>query len=312
MSADTTVAEAKPACRNSRGSRNGSRTRRPRTTVAMPATTATTASTAATTAGSGPPDSGSARLPSRVRASETADQEGREQDRAHDVEPAGAPGRLPVAAGGPGHDEGDDRDRDVDVEDPAPGGRQQAAGHRARVDAQLRQRRGRVDRAQDRGAQERPGGHAQERERRDEAQGPRTPGAGKQVRRGRGRHRDHGPAADRLDEPRSDQQLERGRHPGQQAAHGEHDEGRQEQPPRAPQVGHPPGQRHRDDRHEEVAVDDPRRLAETGPARDVGHDRGQGDGRDHELEAGEEDAGAEDGEQQVRVASRERVHRGRV
>ena len=254
--------------------------------MAMPATTATTASTAATTAGSGPPDVGLGAAAQQGQGPEAADEEGREQDRAHDVEPPGPPGRLPAAAGGPGHDEGDDRDRDVDVEDPAPGGHEQAAGRRARVDAQLRQRRGRVDRAQDRGAQERSGGHAEERQRRDEAQGPRTPGAREQVRGCRGRDRDQRPAADRLDEPRGDQQLERRRHAGQQAADREHDERREEQPPRAPQVGHPPGQRHRDDRHEQVAVDDPRRLAEAGPARHVGHDRRQGDGRDHELEAG--------------------------
>ena len=47
---------------------NGSRTRRPRTTVAIPLSTATTARTTATTVGSGPPDSGSDRLPSSVSA----------------------------------------------------------------------------------------------------------------------------------------------------------------------------------------------------------------------------------------------------
>ena len=47
---------------------------------------------------------------------------------------------------------------------------------------------------------------------------------------------------------------------------------------------------------------------------DRGEDLRQGDGRDHQLEAGEEDADAQDGEQHVRLASRHggSVGRGRA
>ena len=94
--------------------------------------------------------------------------------------------------------------------------------------------------------------------------------------------------------------------PGQRGAHHEDRERAEEQPPRAPQVGEPPGQRHREDVDEQVAVDDPARLAQLDPGGAAGRvgevveDRRQGDGRDHELEAGEEDARAEDGEQHER------------
>ena len=199
---------------------------------------------------------------------ERPDQEGREQDRADDVEAAWSPRRLPAAARGPGDDEGHDPDRDVDVEDPAPGGHQEAAG-RSSPDStpSCDSAAAGWTRAQDRGAQERAGGHAQERQRRDEAEGPRASGAREQVRGGRRRDRDERPAADGLDEAGGDQDLEGRGHPGEQAADREHHERPQEHAPGAPQVGEPPGQRHRDDRHEQVAVDDPRRLAEARSSR---------------------------------------------
>ncbi len=92
----------------------------------------------------------------------------------------------------------------------------------------------------------------------------------------------------------------------------EHDERAEEQAAVAPQVGQAPGQRHRDDVDQQVAVDDPGGLAQAGPAGEVGDDRGQGDRRDHELEAGEEHAGAQDGEQDEAVAARRVAPRARV
>ena len=165
-----------------------------------------------------------------------------------------------------------------------------------------------MDRAEDRRAEERPGGHAQERQRADHAERARPCAAREQVRGRRGRDRDQRAAADRLDEARGDQRLERRRHAREQAPEREHDEGAQEEAPRAVQVGQAPGEGHRDHVHEQVAVDDPGRLAEARPAARVGDDRRQGDGRDHQLEAGEEHAGAQDGEQDVPVAARERFH----
>ena len=89
----------------------------------------------------------------------------------------------------------------------------------------------------------------------------------------------------------------------------------EEQAPGAPDVDQPAGQRHRDDVREQVAVDDPRGAAELGErvlgvGREVDDDRRQGDGRDHQLEAGEEDAGAEDRQEHVGggAGHRRRVH----
>ncbi len=83
----------------------------------------------------------------------------------------------------------------------------------------------------------------------------------------------------------------------------------QEQASGAPDVGQAARERHRDDVCEQVAVDDPRGAAELGEGGLAGpigvgddeivDDRRQGDGRDHQLEAGQEDTGAEDGQQRV-------------
>ena len=134
-------------------------------------------------------------------------------------------------------------------------------------------------------------------------EGARPADAGEQVRRGRGRDRDERPAADRLEEPGGDQELEGRGHAGEQAADREHHQRPEEHAPRAPQVGEATGERHRHHRHQQVAVDDPRRLPEARPAGDVGDDRGQRDGRDHELEAGEEHAAAHDREQEEGLAA---------
>ncbi len=284
---------------------NGSLTRRPRTTVRTPHAIATTASTTATSVGSEAAGVGLRSAAEQRQGPERADEQPGEQDRADEVDPARSPGRLPAAARRPRDDEGDDPDRDVDVEHPAPGGGEDRGRERAGLDAQPRQRRDRVDGPEDRGAQERPRGHAEERERADDAEGARARRAAEQVRGGGGRDRDQRPAADGLDQAGRDQELERRRHPREQAADREHDQRPQEQPTRAVQVRHAPGQRHRDDRDQEIAVDDPGRLAQARPAGEVGDDRRQRDGRDHELEAGEEHAGAEQGEEHVRLAARE-------
>ena len=65
-----------------------------------------------------------------------------------------------------------------------------------------------MDRRQDRGAEERSGGHAEERERADRAEGTRAPVPVVEMG-GRGRaDRHEDTAADRLDEPRRDELVE--------------------------------------------------------------------------------------------------------
>ena len=66
---------------------------------------------------------------------------------------------------------------------------------------------------EDRGPEERTGGHAEERQRADDAEGARASRAAEQVRRGRRPDRDEDAAADRLDEPGRDELVEVLRHP---------------------------------------------------------------------------------------------------
>ena len=243
----------------------------------------------------------------RQRA-ERPDQERGEQHRAHHVHAPAPARRVPAAARRPGQREGADAHRHVDVEDPAPCGRKRIRQGRARGNAETREGDLRVDDVQDRGAQERPGGHPQERERTDDAQGPGPAGAREQVGRGGRGHRHQRAATGRLDQPRDDQQLERGRGAGQRGADGEQAQRPEEHAAVAPQVRQPPRQRHRDDIHQQVAVDDPGGLAEAGPGGQVGDDRRQGDRRDHQLEAGQEHPRPKDGEEHEGVATREGVH----
>jgi hypothetical protein len=166
-----------------------------------------------------------------------------------------------------------------------------------------------VDRTEDRSPDHRTGRHPEERERSDDAQRARPGVAAEQVRRGgRGdRHEDAAPRA--LQQACADQLVKVLGGPGQRRPDHEHEECPDEQPAGTPQVGQPPGERHRDDVHEEVAVDDPARLAELDPRRatgrcdEVDQDRGQRDGRDHELEPGQEDPGSEHDEQHERGAA---------
>ena len=102
--------------------------------------------------------------------------------------------------------------------------------------------------------------------------------------------------------PRGDELVHGLRRAGQRRSDREDDQRPHEQPPRPPQVGEPAGHRHRQDVDQQVAVDDPARLAQLDPGGaavrvgQVGQDRRQGDRGDHQLEAGQEDAGPDDGE----------------
>ena len=218
------------------------------------------------------------------------------------VELGGLAARVPAGAGGPGDCQSADADRDVDVEDPAP--RRRNGGHeRPAGDAHVGQGGFGVDRLQYGRTDERPGGHAQERQRADDAQGPRPRRALEQVRGGGGGHWDDRAATDRLDEPGGDQLVEVLGDARQERPEGEDGKGGEEEPAGAPQVGQAAGQRHRHHVDQQVAVDDPGRLAQIRPVGHRGQDLWQGHGRDHQLEAGQEDADAEDPQHQVRVAS---------
>ena len=219
-------------------------------------------------------------------------------------DPAGA--ACPSRRGGPGEEQRHDPDRDVDVEDPAPGRREE---RRSTGVAEIRRRRARPPGGPSaRIAAPRNGPAAIPRN----VSAPMTPSA-----RGRAGPLNRCAAAavptgTRTPPPTAwtsraamswssvwarPASAEPDREDRQRA---------EEQPPRAPQVRQPAGQRHRQDVDEQVAVDDPARLAQLDPggaaARvgEVGEDRRQGDGRDHQLEAGQEHAGPEDGEQHER------------
>ena len=164
-----------------------------------------------------------------------------------------------------------------------------------------------MDAREHRGPDERPRGHAEERERADDAERP-GPGVALEEMRGRGRaDRHEDPASEPLDEPRGDEQVERGRRPGQPGADRERREAGEEEPANPPQVGEAAGEGHRHDVHEQVAVDDPGRVPELRDVGEVAEDRRQGDRRDHQLESGEECPGSEHDEEQGRLAARPRA-----
>ena len=225
--------------------------------------------------------------------------------RPDDVHPTAAMWRLPVRRRRPRQDQRDDPDRDVEVEHPAPGGfdhgRERRAAHPCRRDDLLRMERG-----EDGGADHGPGRHAEEGQGADHAQRPRPHGATEQVRGDRRPDRDQDAAADPLDEPCRDELVHRLGGARQRGPDGEHGEGPDQQAAGAPQVRQAARHRHGQDVDEQVAVDDPARLAELDPCgaggrvREIGQDRGQRDGRDHELEAGQEHARPDDGEQHIR------------
>ena len=166
-----------------------------------------------------------------------------------------------------------------------------------------------MDGAEDGGADHRPGRHAQEGQRADDAEraGPRR--SAEQVGCGSRANRDQDAATERLDDPGRDQLVEVLGGPGQRGTDDEQGQRGDEQTPGSPQVGQPAGQRHGQDVDQQVAVDDPARLAQLDPGRgpmgpgQVGQDRRQGDRRHHQLEAGQEDPRTEHGEQHVRRTS---------
>jgi hypothetical protein len=238
-------------------------------------------------------------------------QSDREQGGADHVDAAADPWSLPARRRGPCQGDRDDADRDVHVEDPAPG-RGKRGGQRPALEPEPLDGAFDVDPAKDRRADERAGGHAEERQRADHAERARPVVALEQVRRGRRRHGNEHAATNALEDPRGDELVEVLRRPGQPGTDDEQGQCANEQPSGAPQVGEPAGQRHRDDVREQVAVDDPARLAQLDPGGSAGRfdevdeDRRQCDGRDDELEAGEEDADPEhDQEDQRRSA----IHR---
>ena len=154
-----------------------------------------------------------------------------------------------------------------------------------------------MDPGQDRGAEEGAGRHPEEGQGADHAQGARPVVAAEEVARGGGRDRDQGAATERLDDAGGDQLIEALGPPGQGRTDGEGDEGEEEEAPGPERVRETAGERHRGHVDEEVRVDDPGCVPELGPGGEVDDDRRKGDGRDHQLEAGEEDAGPEDGEE---------------
>ena len=81
-----------------------------------------------------------------------------------------------------------------------------------------------MDRAQDRRPEERPGGHAQERQRADDPERPWARGTAEQVRGGRRPDRHENAATDRLDQPRGDELVEALGRARQRGSDDEHDQ----------------------------------------------------------------------------------------
>ncbi len=172
-----------------------------------------------------------------------------------------------------------------------------------------------MDAGKDGRTKERARSHPEERQRTDHAERPWPSVRPVEVRSGCRPHRHEDTAADRLDQAGADELIEVLRHPGKQRAEREDDERDHRKPARTPQVGEAAGQRHHQDVDQQVPIDDPAGLAELGPRRcavglnEVGQDRRERDGRDHQLEAGKEHARTEDGEQHKAGPA---IHRRRV
>ena len=110
-------------------------------------------------------------------------------------------------------------------------------------------------------------------------------------------------AADGLHQSRGDELVQALGQPGQERSDREDPQCGQEEPPSAPDVGQAARQRHGHDIDQQVAVDDPGCLAQIRPVGQGGQDLRQSDGRDHQLEAGQEDTDSEYRQEHVRVAS---------
>ena len=160
-----------------------------------------------------------------------------------------------------------------------------------------------MDGLQDGSADERSGGHPQEGQPADDAQGTRPGRSLEHVRSGGGGDGDDRAASEGLDQPRGDELVQALGESRQQRSESEHRERGEEQPARPPQVGQAAGQRHRDHVDQQIAVDDPGGLAQIRPMGHAWPGSGEGDGRDHQLEAGQEDTDSEHRKHQVRVAA---------
>ena len=105
------------------------------------------------------------------------------------------------------------------------------------------------------------------------------------------------PGAQALDQARPDEDGQGRGGAGDQRGKGEQAE-RQRQGRHEPvAVGRAPGDGHDGDARDEEAIDDPRRLAQFLPARQVLHDRGQRRGRHQQLGAGQPGGDAQDAHQ---------------
>ena len=219
-----------------------------------------------------------------------------------------SPAARSVDADGPGVDEPEEAERHVQIKDPPPGRHEEprGVGGRARGAEECLEMR----ELEHGGADERPGGHAQERQRGDEPERARPPSLPEEMARPGRRERDQGAAAEPLDETRDDELVEVLRPPRQGRPEREEGQREHEWASRPVAIARPAGQRHRRDESEEIPVDDPAGAAELRPVRDrrVPDDRRQGHGRDHELQARDEDPQAE--ERQEQAAGRESVAGG--
>jgi hypothetical protein len=166
-----------------------------------------------------------------------------------------------------------------------------------------------MDRLEDGRAHEGSGGHSEEGEGTDDAERPGPGLAFEQMRGGGGCDRDDRAATYGLDEAGGDQLVETLGQARQERSDREDRQCGQKEPARAQQVGQPAGEGHGHDVDQQVAVDDPGGLAQVRPVGDRRQNLRQGDGRDHQLEAGQEDADAENAQKQVRLSA---AHGGSV
>ena len=236
------------------------------------------------------------RVDGRVAADERDRQQaqrdaGSEQRPTHDVEPLVTFWPRPGSSRGPRVDGRQQREWRTQIEDPAPARRDQRAA-------------GQVERLQDRGTDEWPGSHAQERQRAHDAD---CAGAGLTIEEvsggGRG-EREDGARAGALNDPRGNQGIQALGGAGGKAADGKGAQAEAVQRGEVETVGCAAGQRHDRDIGNQVAVDDPRGAAQLSPIGQVVDDLRQRHGGDHQLDAHEERAHPERREHQQPCPSR--------
>ena len=216
-------------------------------------------------------DTGSAARRLRLaegRETHQAAREGRrDQARAQDIERAGVPGVDPSRRAPPSTR----RARRSPPAHPGrtPSARRAPTGSIATESPRpaRQESRAQVEVLQDRGAQERAHGHAQEVGGTHRPQGTCLGGAAEQeAGAGRGERQDR-TAAEALDDPRRHELLQRPGGPGQQRAEREDGQRTQQQRRQAVTVGGAAGEGHRRDECQQVAVDHPAGLAAAGSSR---------------------------------------------